>query len=67
MALAATVLGAFDIVAEVGYRDLSHLLETLDTLRGIPGVTQIESFPYLAEIKESMEAGIWTTAPQEPS
>ena len=67
VALAATVLGAFDIVAEIGYRDLGHLLETLDVLRGIPGVTQIESFPYLAEIKESMEAGIWTTAPQKPS
>ncbi len=59
VALAATVLGAFDIVAEIGYRDLRDLLETLDTLRSVPGVTQIESFPYLSEIKESMEAGLW--------
>ena len=65
VALAATVLGAFDIVAEIGYRDLDDLLETLDTLRSIPAIAQIESFPYLAEVKESMEAGLWTTTPQD--
>ena len=57
VALAATVLGAFDVVAEIGYRDFHDLGGTLDTLRCIPGVTQIESFPYLTELKESM--GSW--------
>ena len=66
VALAATVFGAFDIVAEIGYRDLNHLRETLDTLRGIPGVTQIESFPYLTETKESLQAGLQTTTPHKP-
>lgn len=59
VALVATVFGAFDIVAEVGYRDLDQLVETLDSLRCIPGVRCLESFPYLMEVKESMEAGLW--------
>ena len=59
VALVAAVLGAFDIVAEVGYRDLGQLAETLDSLRSIPGVKHVESFPYLVEVKESMEAGLW--------
>lgn len=67
VAIVATVLGSFDIVVEVGYRDLGHLLETLDGLRSVPGVTQVESFPYLAEVKESMEAGLWPQHPSSPS
>ena len=59
VALVAAVLGAFDIVAEVGYRDLDQLVGTLDSLRSIPGVKRLESFPYLIEVKESMEAGLW--------
>ena len=58
VALVATVFGAFDVVAEVGYRDPSHLLETLDALNSLPGVRRLESFPYLVEVKESMEAGL---------
>lgn len=57
--LVATAFGAFDVVAEVGYRDPGHLVETLDSLRSIPGVKRLESFPYLLEVKESMEAGLW--------
>ncbi len=63
-ALVASVLGAFDIVVEVCYRDLRDLAETLDALRDLPQVTQIESFPYLTEIKESMEVGLWSKVSQ---
>ena len=59
VALVATAFGAFEVVAEVGYRDLGHLVETLDSLRSIPGVKHLESFSYLVEVKESMEAGLW--------
>ena len=61
VALAATVFGAFEVIAEIGYRDLGHLVETLDSLRSIPGVKRLESFPYLIEVKESMEAGLWNS------
>lgn len=59
VALVATVFGAFDVVAEVGYRDRGHLVDTLDSLRSISGVERSESFPYLTAVKESMEAGLW--------
>ena len=59
VALVAIVFGAFEVAAEIGYRDLGHLVETLDSLRSIPGVKRLESFPYLIEVKESMEAGLW--------
>ncbi|MYJ81908.1 MAG: Lrp/AsnC family transcriptional regulator [Acidimicrobiaceae bacterium] len=59
VALVASVFGAFDVIVEVGYRDPAHLVETLDSLRSIPGVKRLESFSYLIEVKESMEAGLW--------
>ncbi len=66
VALVATVFGVFEVVAEIGYRDLGHLVETLDSLRSIPGVKRLESFPYLTEVKESMEAGLWNATKASP-
>lgn len=60
VALVAAVMGEFDVVAEVGYRDSAQFVETLDSLRSIPGVGRLESFPYLVEVKESMGAGLWS-------
>ena len=57
-ALVATVFGVYDVVLEIGYRDSRHLATMLDSLRSIPGVRAVESFPYLVEVKMSMEVGL---------
>ncbi len=59
VALVATVIGAFDVVVEFGYRDADELGLTFDRLRAIEGVKHLEPFAYLAELKESMDAGLW--------
>ena len=58
MALVATVLGRFDLVAEVGYRDENHLAELLDEVRSVDHVRRVDTFVYLVEVKESMTAGL---------
>lgn len=55
--LVARVLGRFDVIAEVSYRDEAHLAELVDGVRAVEGVRQIETFVYLVEVKESMIAG----------
>jgi len=62
VALVATTIGTFDVVAEIGYRDSEDVLEVLNALRSIPGVKHVESFEYLAVFKESMNAGLWPSS-----
>jgi DNA-binding Lrp family transcriptional regulator len=56
--LVALVMGRFDLVAEVSYRDEDHLAEILDTVRSIDNVRRVDAFVYLVEVKESMTAGL---------
>ena len=58
VALVATVFGTYDVALEAGYRDLHHLAALLDSLRALPGVRTVESFPYLIEVKMSMDVGL---------
>lgn len=58
VALVATVLGRFDLVVELGYRDEAHLAELLDAVRSVDHVHQVDAFVYLIEVKESMTAGL---------
>ncbi len=45
--------GAYDLFAEVVFRDNAHLLEFLTTrLRTIPGIRETETFMYLKIVKE---------------
>ena len=58
VALVATVLGRYDFVVEVGYRDETHLAELLDHVRAVENVRRVDAFVYLIEVKESMTAGL---------
>jgi len=52
----ATTLGRYDIVATVGVAAESTLAERLNRLRGMPGVTRLESWVHLQVFKERYEA-----------
>jgi len=49
--------GSYDLVCEVWCRDNEHLLETLDTIRGLDGVGLVQSNTYLEIIKEDYLIG----------
>jgi DNA-binding Lrp family transcriptional regulator len=52
----ATTLGRYDIVATLGVAAESTLAERLNRLRGMPGVTRLESWVHLQVFKERYEA-----------
>ena len=58
VALVATILGRYDVIVEAGYGDDDHLIRIIDEIRAIDDVSEIDSFTYLATIKESMAIGL---------
>jgi DNA-binding Lrp family transcriptional regulator len=54
--LAAT-LGRYDLMCEVWCRDDAHLVQTLESVRAIPGARRVGSAPYLSIIKEQYRVG----------
>jgi len=52
-----TTAGRFDILVEVVCEDDNHLLEVINTIRSMPGVTNTESFLYLKLNKQHYNWG----------
>jgi Lrp/AsnC family transcriptional regulator for asnA, asnC and gidA len=43
----ATTTGAYQVMAEIGARDLADLMERIELVRGLPGVRSSETFMYI--------------------
>lgn len=50
--IVAATSGRFGVVCEVWCRDEEHLLDILDEVRSVPGITDVESATYLEIVKE---------------
>ncbi|WP_299562639.1 Lrp/AsnC family transcriptional regulator [uncultured Mycolicibacterium sp.] len=54
----ARTLGRFDVLATVRAFSAAQLLETLETVRALPGVGAVESWVHLEVVKESYASGL---------
>ena len=49
--------GRYDLLAELQCESQGHLLDTLDAIRTIPGVANVDSLPYLHLVKQNEPGG----------
>jgi DNA-binding Lrp family transcriptional regulator len=54
----ARTFGRFDILVTVRAFSAAHLVELLDTVRAMPGVSALESWAHLEVVKESYASGL---------
>jgi DNA-binding Lrp family transcriptional regulator len=58
----ARTFGRFDVLVTVRAFSAAQLVELLDTVRALPGVSELESWAHLEVVKESYASGFTTAA-----